>query len=452
MSRKLRIFISSTMKDLANERDLVVRRLCEFNFEPLNAESWTPSGETSWGRIEEEIRSSDLFLLLLGERYGWIPDRGPMAGKGLSVTHLELRTAQALGLPILPFVKQLDYDADRTSADAQARDKLRKEVADWEGGYFITGFELASDLVQKVSQAVIGLLSDRFLRAKISERAESATEASGGLSYAAAVRGTYRGSVAKSEIPLPASLVRAVARREAFLFAGSGISLAAGLPSGAAFAEAMIQAVRRQDSTYAMSPIGSGLAAIAYDLEVTQGRPSVLEVTRNLLDPPQGLQPTDAHLRAVGLFGRILTTNFDQLFENAARQRNLRPAVLAGEPEDSALALPPPIIVKLHGSAERPESLVLTEREVLLFDRTHPRLWNASLELLRSKPVVVVGSSLRDPSIVRLFEEAGKGVSGYFVDPSLPALAPARLRAWNLECIEATADEFFESLAAAVGH
>lgn len=443
MSRKLRIFLSSTMKDLANERDLVVRRLREFNFEPLNAEAWNPTGGTSWTVIREQIESSDIFLLLLGDRYGWIPDRGPMAGKGQSITHLEFLEARSLGLPVLAFLKELDYGADRTSPDAQARDKFRQEVGDWEGGYFITDFELASDLVEKVSSAVIGLLSDRFLRAKISERAEASAMAEG-LSYSVPLRGIQR----DGGLPLPSALVKAVSRREAFLFAGSGISLAAGLPSGVAFAEAMIQAVRQSDPTYAMSPVGSGLAAIAYDLEATQGRQSVLDVTRDLLDPPQGLQPTDAHLHAVGLFDRIVTTNFDQLFEDAARRRDLQPTVVLGEPEDATL--PPPTIVKLHGSAEQPESLVITEREVLLFDRTHPRLWSAVRDLLRSKPVVVVGSSLRDPSIVRLFEEAGEGVSGYFVGPSLSAVAPARLRSWNLECIEADADGFFESLARAV--
>ena len=44
MASKLRIFISSTMKDLANERDEVTRRLRSLNFEPVNAESMLLTG------------------------------------------------------------------------------------------------------------------------------------------------------------------------------------------------------------------------------------------------------------------------------------------------------------------------------------------------------------------------------------------------------------------------
>ena len=67
MPQKLRVFISSTMEDLANEREAVVARLKAFNLEPVNAEGLLPTGETSWNVIEDEIRSSHIFVLILGE-------------------------------------------------------------------------------------------------------------------------------------------------------------------------------------------------------------------------------------------------------------------------------------------------------------------------------------------------------------------------------------------------
>ncbi len=128
---KIRVFISSTMKDLANERDAVARRIAAFNFEPVNAEVLLPDGTKSWDRLLPEILSSHLFVLILGERYGWIPKEGPGAGDGLSVTHMEARAARAAGIPILPFLKHLDEDADRDSDDAKKRAAFRKEIEDW---------------------------------------------------------------------------------------------------------------------------------------------------------------------------------------------------------------------------------------------------------------------------------------------------------------------------------
>src|ERR1043165_1420234 len=99
MTTPLRVFISSTMKDLVNERDAVCRKLRDFNFDPVNAESWLPDGSKSWERIASELETSDLFVLLLGESYGWKPTTGPKADLGLSVTEIEYREARDQGIP-----------------------------------------------------------------------------------------------------------------------------------------------------------------------------------------------------------------------------------------------------------------------------------------------------------------------------------------------------------------
>src|SRR3569833_291233 len=108
MPRPIRVFVSSTMTDLANERDAVVRKLQSYNFAPVNAENLLPNGADSWRRIEEELAGSDLVILILGASYGWIPDAGPHASKGKSVTELEFDEAKRLGLPVLPFVQRVD--------------------------------------------------------------------------------------------------------------------------------------------------------------------------------------------------------------------------------------------------------------------------------------------------------------------------------------------------------
>jgi hypothetical protein len=190
--------------------------------------------------------------------------------------------------------------------------------------------------------------------------------------------------------------------------------------------------------------VASAFAGVAADLEAARGRRFLVEAVVNLIRPPLGIEPTDAHLRAVTLFDQIVTTNYDGLFEEALRRRN-REAVLIVE-ELAASALPERTVVKLHGSAAKPESLLLTERDVFLFDRTRPKLWQAAVDLLRKKQVVVLGSSLKDPSIVRLFSEVGPDLSGWFVVPSLWQFAPAWLRPWNLECVTADADSFLEEL------
>ena len=70
MSTRLRVFISSTMKDLGDARRAVVARLRSLNLEPVNAENLHPDGGSSWEVIRTEIDESHLFILLSGETYG----------------------------------------------------------------------------------------------------------------------------------------------------------------------------------------------------------------------------------------------------------------------------------------------------------------------------------------------------------------------------------------------
>lgn len=404
--------------------------------EPVNAEAWLPDGTKSWDRIEKEIRSSDVFVLIVGERYGWIPP----VGQGRSVTHLETEAARALSIPILPFLKELSYETDRTSDDAKRRDAFRAEIANYDNGYFIAKFDDAFDLANKVGEAIIRLLTDEFQQNRIRSRVQVASNTT------LALTSESEQTVTTSRPALPPRLVDAVKSKQAVLFAGSGISLAAGLPSVAFFAQSLIQVIRKSFPEYGANPVGSAFAGIATDVEgLATGRAGLVDAVLSLIRPPQGLQATPAHLVAVDLFDQIITTNYDMLFEGADQERGNARAVISGEIDGDSI--PDRAIVNLHGAANQPNSLILTERDVLLLDRTRPRLWAAVRSLLASKLVVVVGSSLRDPSIVRLFTEVGSSVSGYFVVPEFWETTVMRPRVWNLECIRSDARSFFSALA-----
>ena len=443
MGRKLRIFISSTMKDLANERDAVRQRLVEFNFEPVNAENLGPTGRNSWERIQKEIESCNLMVLLLGERYGWVPDTGPGADRKISVTELEADEARRLGIPILPFIKKLGYESDRTSDDAKSRDAFRKRIEDWDNGNFRQEFELASELAIKVGAAVVGLISDEFQNSKMRERAETAGKLAEQLA-------PERPKILSEGASLPPRLIKAVRNRQAVLFAGSGISLSAGLPSTAVFSERLAQLVREVEPEYFLSAAASAFAAVATDLQNLRGRQFMADTIRTLVQPPQDPPPTLAHRSAVKLFPQIITTNFDRLFERAAESENVPMVVVANDKAPNAAILPEQAIVKLHGDYQNPESIALTERDIAMLDKDHPHLWQAVLKVLREKLVVVVGASLRDPSIVRLFSEAGDRMTGYFACPNVPRSTQARLQAWSLECLETPSDAFFANLTNAV--
>lgn len=435
MSGRLRVFISSTMKDLANERDAVVRRLREFNFEPINAEGWLPSGGRAWDRIQQELESSHLAVLVLGEKYGFIPDHGPGVEQGLSVTHMEYRAARELGITVLPFFKRLEDPAAGDAEEVKRREAFRKEVSDWEQGYVVTRFDLASDLADKVGRAVVDVLSTQW-QDKIQQRTAAVAKVASALTP----------QRKEERTAVPPALVQAVRERRAVLFAGAGISLEAGFPSAKAIFESLLRRIREYEPAYDGS--GLSLDGVAADLETVAGRKVLLEAILAMMNPPQGVRPTDSHLHGVRLFDYVLTTNFDSLFEQARDTAGRDHAAVV---EDlPAGGLPERAILKLRGSASVPRSLIETEQDLKSLAAKAPRLLQAVRELLSTREVVVVGSSLRGLGVAQHFIDAEPRVRGYFVAPRLNAVDRQRIARWNLYPVPSSAGAFFQALAEAI--
>ncbi|MBM9548096.1 tetratricopeptide repeat protein [Leptospira sp. 201903074] len=95
-TRKLSIFISST-GDLESYRKAAFDIIKKLHLKGLRFEYWPSSPSNPIDECLQWISEADAFILLLGGRYGSISD------KGISVTHLEYKTALLRKLPIFAF-------------------------------------------------------------------------------------------------------------------------------------------------------------------------------------------------------------------------------------------------------------------------------------------------------------------------------------------------------------
>jgi len=89
----------------------------------------------------QELRASDMVVLILGEEYGFVPP-----GSGLSATHQEYRAARETK-PVLAFVQQGTSPGPEQAA-------FIAEVQAWEGGLFRGSFVGADDLNDGVARAL----------------------------------------------------------------------------------------------------------------------------------------------------------------------------------------------------------------------------------------------------------------------------------------------------------
>lgn len=99
MERKYQIFISSTFTDLQEERLKVVKQILDSYHFPIGMEMFVTRNKSQWEIIKRTIDSSDLFLLIIGYRYGAIDK-----STNKSFTHMEFEYALESKKPIIVFL------------------------------------------------------------------------------------------------------------------------------------------------------------------------------------------------------------------------------------------------------------------------------------------------------------------------------------------------------------
>lgn len=118
MEKKYQVFISSTYKDLIEERQEVVEAVLSAGHIPAGMELFK-AGPTQEDVIREWIESSDIYVLVLGPRYGTLNK------SGISYTQWEYNLAKNLGKPMFSLVLSDSYIQTMT-------DDHRIEVKDLE--------------------------------------------------------------------------------------------------------------------------------------------------------------------------------------------------------------------------------------------------------------------------------------------------------------------------------
>lgn len=117
---KLQVFISSTFKDLQEERQAAVEAILSAGHIPAGMELFKAGNDSQLDVIKRWIDESDVYMLILGGRYGSIE---PKSKK--SYTHLEYEYAIEKGIPVFAVVMNksaLDEKVKVMSSDALETD------------------------------------------------------------------------------------------------------------------------------------------------------------------------------------------------------------------------------------------------------------------------------------------------------------------------------------------
>jgi len=155
--RKYRIFVSGVQKELGPERRAAKNfiksdALLSEYFNVFLFEDAPAKGKSAEKAYIEEVRKSDIYIGILGQKYGG-------SGKGaLSPTEAEFRQAKARHKEILIYIKGQNTIDKKRDPGVQ---KLIKEIRTPKAGYSYKRFEDASELTDLVYESLISFLKEK---------------------------------------------------------------------------------------------------------------------------------------------------------------------------------------------------------------------------------------------------------------------------------------------------
>lgn len=135
------VFVSSIQRDFTEVREAALKAIESLGMHPLMAETTGASTDSPRRALLDLVRDADIFVLLLGPRYGEPGDRGR------SPTEDEYDEAVRLGKPVLVLKQNVEMEPEQEAFLARTR-------GSWDAGKLSGSFESASEASLEVVKAL----------------------------------------------------------------------------------------------------------------------------------------------------------------------------------------------------------------------------------------------------------------------------------------------------------
>jgi hypothetical protein len=156
MEIKYQVFVSSTYKDLTEERQEVIQALLELDCIPVGMELFPATDDDQWTLIKRLIDDCDYYILIVGGRYGSI------SASGVSYTQMEYEYAVSKEIPVISFLNKHPEKIAVGKSESEKEFKIKLDgfkvlVQQKVCRYYESPVELGS----VVSRSLIRLIKDK---------------------------------------------------------------------------------------------------------------------------------------------------------------------------------------------------------------------------------------------------------------------------------------------------
>jgi hypothetical protein len=249
------------------------------------------------------------------------------------------------------------------------------------------------------------------------------------------------------------TLFRDVRQGEVLLWVGAGFSRYAGYPMG----QKTVEVLHESLSASEQQQLDPALPLPRYAEELVDlhngRRFHLTRILQRLFTADPTSTKYHELLAQITFFDKIVTTNYDTLFERVYGGRLHK--ITRGR--DIGLGEPKQVeFYKVHGDIQNPDSLVVTEQDYRnFFEKQDSLLWKSLETLMAKYTVLFLGYSLEDQNVLALFEklldQLGTMHRGaYLVAPGFRQTTINRLARRNVTYLDMTGETFVEELLASI--
>nr|WP_314785723.1 SIR2 family protein [uncultured Capnocytophaga sp.] len=246
------------------------------------------------------------------------------------------------------------------------------------------------------------------------------------------------------------SLFQSISKGEVVLWAGAGLSLYAGLPSGARLREILYEGLTPLEKEEVRK--NSDLSHLTDEICKLKGnRNYIIKVLTSTFTKDFSSTETHKIISKIPHFKNIITTNYDRLFENVyGNKLNL----IFSDSHTPYIDDKKVNLFKIHGDLSDPDSIIITKSDYNRFfenDTEQNTIWNIIKGIVATKSILFIGYNLEDSNVEVIFNKiknkTGKnGKECYFVAPYISPIKSVNLEKANIHPISLTGEKFFEEL------
>lgn len=157
--KKYQVFISSTQKDLVEERQDIMQALLESKCIPAGMELFSTSNKKSWEIIKQDIDESDFYLLVIAGMYGSLTKDN--FGNTISFTEKEYNYAVENKKPIMVFMyKDIDClpagKVEKSQIGKKRLERFKKRIYD--SSIQVSFWSNTGELISKIKSSIQDLI------------------------------------------------------------------------------------------------------------------------------------------------------------------------------------------------------------------------------------------------------------------------------------------------------